>query len=1242
MSEMHGTEKPWVSPTIGSPQLGGVCTSTLAGSTPAGVAQGQPDLDYDFNSTLGGSVLASKHESRDLASTNIRENTLESLEIHDGYKQSDQQQQKHGSVKQIKEAMEERPSHIQRSIDRENVAAAAAASAGAAATNNANTGGGIRPWLLILIISVVQMLLSSMLPSNGVVNASSDQVGDPRGGRGGTEGNGNRGNSHQNGAEGKGRDYNRQYFRQWPPISDIKTAAGTIVTERMTESRRLQLREEAKKMFMHGYQGYLDYAFPMDELNPVACSGRGPDRANPDNININDVLGDFSLTLIDSLDTLAVMREFELFQEAIEKIKKYVRDFDRDSRVQVFEVNIRVLGALLSGHLYATDPKLSAHQSQSQYQNVKRKKYQYQGELLRMAEDLGKRLIKAFENTPTGLPWPRVNLKRGVLREESIENCVAGAGSLLLEFGVLSRLTGDKSYEEAAKKALHELWKRRSKIGLMGNTINISTGQWMSSMTGIGAGTDSFHEYLIKSYVLFGDEEYFVMYESAQEAIRRTLLHDSKYFYKHVNMEDGTLMAHWVDSLSAFMPGVQVLGGDLESAIKNHLYYYNIWRKYQAIPERFDFVQQTVAIANYPLRPEFIESTYFLYRATKDPFYLEVGEMILRDLQAYTKTKCGWASLRSVVDKKHEDRMESFALSETIKYLFLLFDEENILHHELKDSNFVFTTEGHILYLDIKYLSPNSKDRVVESQMSTSKPNFISKAAQSVVAAIYGEHAHSRLVKTTPTAAASVATAAPVCKAYCAPETFLKSIVYRPDADFARQMVGAREDIRDILETDPKGYCEVPTLDVERVIVEFIGPPKKTIFDLNDNYEENTDDHTKEPPIKAALSSDELKDPMVIPIKKGVFVNRVVGVKMHIQYDSAQNGYRAVKVEDYPLSSSCSVYVEQSSMKPLWDSYQRAQAAHLRLFKVQPSSVDGMVIVKDLSIMPAQFGTWRPRLLDYNQAATYNTYETTLKDYQVEEEISFQPRWDREQEDTYQRQQQQQQPLSVPLHGSATSARMTSKRRFPTKRFARIEDNTNGCQPYTTAQSNLVKNKIVAVDRGGCLFILKAYYAQAAGAHSMIVINTDDNAFVMTGANANKSSSSSSSSAPTSESNESSEPQKSHDQEINDDLLLGDNIHDDEIDIHVVMVGHSQGQQLLEWIQEESLNDPSMSSDTNVIDMDAAQEQEQRQPALVSTVVMAGIVQRKVSKEEMANARLSYDGLPIVNIIPVSIPNGHL
>ncbi|KAF9434034.1 alpha mannosidase-like protein [Entomortierella beljakovae] len=1035
--------------------------------------------------------------------------------------------------------------------NRNRTPAAPATTTTAASTGIANGGGGgLRPWILIVIFSIVQMFLSSTQLSNGVNASSSDQATDPLTGSG-------------NGGTGAG--YNYQYFRRLPPITDISKAPGTIVTKPMTESRRLLLREEAKKMFMHGYNGYLNYAFPRDELNPVACIGRGPDKFNPNNININDVLGDFSLTLIDALDTLAAMREPKLFKQAITMVKKYVRNFDINSRVQVFEVNIRVLGALLSAHLYASDPTFKSVVED------------YNDELLVMAEDLGKRLMKAFENTPTGIPWPRVNLRRGVLPEESPETCVAGAGSLLLEFGVLSRLTGNKSYEQAARRALFELWDRRSKIGLLGNTINITSGNWMSAMTGIGAGTDSFYEYLLKSYVLLGDKEYWNMYETSQETIRRNLLHDSKYFYKHVHLEDGTLMAHWVDSLSAFMPGVQVLGGDLESAIKNHLYYYNIWRKYQAIPERFDFVQQTVAISNYPLRPEFIESNYFLYRATKDPFYLEVGEMVLRDLQKYTKTKCGWASLMSVVDKRLEDRMESFALSETIKYLYLLFDEENILHQELKDTNFVFTTEGHILKLLPKHLSKeansfNNSRGQYGSQKDEYHYHYLKQAPSPAI------HDNSNSNNPKPHGL--------VCKPYVAPETFLKNIPYRPDADFARQLVGTREDHRDILVVDPKGYCEKPTLDVERVVVEFSGPPKKTVFEVDTD---EGDDDVKVNEDSKTSSGQPKKDLMVIPIQKGVFINRIVGVKMHVQYDGIQNGYRAVRVADYPLSLNCNVYVEKASMQPLWDSYQRAQDAHLRVFNIGSSSSSSEdATVKDIPVTPADFGYWRPKVIDYSKPLTYyHQQQQPQQPQQRSDENQF--------EDTF--DQTWRQPLS-PIGAMAIKY-------ITTKNFIRIQGNEAGCRPYTASQSLLIQDKILVVDRGGCLFILKAFYAQSAKANSIVVINNEETTFAMTGAVSNSATNSASSTSGTG--------------------VIGDKINEDEIDIHSVMIKRSDGLLLLDWTNE------SISSDSST--HENPDDDNVQRPQLTG-----GFIQRKISEDQLATARLSYNSLPIVNIFSVNAP----
>ena len=160
--------------------------------------------------------------------------------------------------------------------------------------------------------------------------------------------------------------------------------------------------------------------------------GRGPDYENPSNININDVLGDYSLTLVDVLDTLAIMGNKTEFQKAVKLVLDHV-NFDKSNTVQIFEANIRVLGGLLSAHLLMED-------IQGPFQNMTPN--WYMGDLLTLAHDLADRLIIAFDNTPSGIPHPRVNLRDGVPKNGFDSSCTAGAGNLVLEFGVLSRLLG--------------------------------------------------------------------------------------------------------------------------------------------------------------------------------------------------------------------------------------------------------------------------------------------------------------------------------------------------------------------------------------------------------------------------------------------------------------------------------------------------------------------------------------------------------------------------------------------------------------------------------------------------------------------------------------------------------------------------------------------------------------------------------------------------------------------------------
>lgn len=110
----------------------------------------------------------------------------------------------------------------------------------------------------------------------------------------------------------------------------------------MSKEEKQGLMENAKEMFYHAYNNYMKHAYPADELMPLSCKGRWRTKEN-NRGDMDDVLGNYSLTLIDSLDTLVVLGDIKEFESAVSKVVADV-SFDRDVVVSVFEINIRVLG----------------------------------------------------------------------------------------------------------------------------------------------------------------------------------------------------------------------------------------------------------------------------------------------------------------------------------------------------------------------------------------------------------------------------------------------------------------------------------------------------------------------------------------------------------------------------------------------------------------------------------------------------------------------------------------------------------------------------------------------------------------------------------------------------------------------------------------------------------------------------------------------------------------------------------
>ncbi|CAD5231790.1 unnamed protein product [Bursaphelenchus xylophilus] len=421
--------------------------------------------------------------------------------------------------------------------------------------------------------------------------------------------------------------------------------------------RVLQYREKVRTMFYHAYNGYLNHAYPLDELKPLSCTGM-------------NTWGSFSLTLVDALDTLLIMGNETEFIRAVDLILANV-DVDANVNVSVFETNIRVVGGLLSAHMMSGRVKnMDLHSG-----------WPCAGPLLELAEKFAQKLLPAF-NTETGMPFGTVNLRYGVDIHETPITCTAGVGTFILEFGALSRLTGNPIYERVALRALKSLWATKSPIGLVGNHINVQTGAWTATDAGIGAGVDSYFEYLAKGALLFQRPLFMYQFNEYSHAINKYIRKEDWFMW--VSMSRGTVNFPVFQSLEAYWPGVLALVGQVEDAARIMLTYDQVNRQYGVPPEFYNLPNREAVDkrSGYPLRPEIVESMMYLYKATDDPHYLHMAAGIVDSIEANSKTSCGYATIKDINKRTLEDRMESFFLAETTKYLYLIFDPENFIHSD--------------------------------------------------------------------------------------------------------------------------------------------------------------------------------------------------------------------------------------------------------------------------------------------------------------------------------------------------------------------------------------------------------------------------------------------------------------------------------------------------------------------------------------------------------------------------------
>jgi len=421
-----------------------------------------------------------------------------------------------------------------------------------------------------------------------------------------------------------------------------------------SEAMKQEMCVKVKAAAKHAWEGYQQYAEGADDLKPLS--------KEPKNWYKQSML----MTPVDAFDTFTLLGLTKAAGEAKELILNRL-DFNVDNEVQVFEITIRLLAGLITA-----------------YELDGNKKF------ITLATDLANRLMPAF-NTPTGMPYRYVHLQSGKTRD-GINN-PAEVGTLMMEFGKLSKLTGNKSYYTAAKKAIMYVYAKRSALDLVGEQIDVQTGKWVNTKSHIGAYIDSYYEYLYKSWLLFGDKDFKTAFETHNRAIKKHLISKTKHgwFMHQVDMQTGKVIGTTYGALEAFYAGLCAFAGDVETGKHIQDANYYMWTRFNIEPEEFNFKTDSIISAYYILRPENLESCFYLYRLTGSSTYLWQGKLMVESILDHCKNEVGFAALKNVLTFEKTNSMESFFFGETLKYAYLIFAPESTLDLKKK----VLTTEAH-------------------------------------------------------------------------------------------------------------------------------------------------------------------------------------------------------------------------------------------------------------------------------------------------------------------------------------------------------------------------------------------------------------------------------------------------------------------------------------------------------------------------------------------------------------------
>ncbi|KAK0181978.1 hypothetical protein PV327_000154 [Microctonus hyperodae] len=459
-----------------------------------------------------------------------------------------------------------------------------------------------------------------------------------------------------------------------------------VVCRALVDSQMaLRCGQPRLQMMKHGWDNYVRYAWGKNELRPISKRGHSA-----------SIFGTATMgaTIVDGLDTLYIMGLRDEFKQGRDWIAENL-DFDINSEVSLFEANIRFLGGLLTCYALTGDVMFRDK-----------------------ALQLGKRMLPAF-NTTTGIPHSLINLHTGASKNFGWANggcsILSEIGTLHLEFSYLSDITGDMIFKNKVEHVRKVLKNLEKPMGLYPNYIHPQTGKWGQHHMSLGALGDSFYEYLLKAWIQSGkeDTEAREMYDEAIDAVVERMVKTSKgglvyvsdFKYDHVENK----MGH----LACFAGGMFALGAktqpnelsskhmSIAAGLTNTCHESYDRTATKLGPEVFHFTDQVEAKSfknnerYYILRPETFESYFIMWRLTKDPKYREWGWEAVQALEEHCRVPGGFTGINNVYarDSVKDDVQQSYFFAETLKYLYLLFSDDNLI--SLND--WTFNSEAHML-----------------------------------------------------------------------------------------------------------------------------------------------------------------------------------------------------------------------------------------------------------------------------------------------------------------------------------------------------------------------------------------------------------------------------------------------------------------------------------------------------------------------------------------------------------------